>query len=149
MTWARRVPTGAPERERGQSIIEIALALPLLLVAVLGLADLGRVFFYTSAVTNAAREGAMYAARNPTAKIAQVGQRACDETGLAAYGQPCPNLRVSCSVAQDAATVEVLYDFALLSGYLSERLLNVNPITIRAASRFPLLSASATIPCSS
>lgn len=127
----------------------MALVLPLLLVTVLGLADLGRVFFYTSAITNAAREAALYAARTPDATTVQVAQRSCDETGLAAYGQPCPDLRVSCSVAGDAVTVEVLYDFTVLSGYLSDRLIGVNPITIRAAARFPLLSSLSAIPCGS
>jgi Flp pilus assembly protein TadG len=43
---------------RGQSIVETALLLPLLMLLVMGSADLGRVFYYSIAVTNAAREAA-------------------------------------------------------------------------------------------
>src|SRR5438105_9337329 len=43
---------------RGQAIVETALLLPLLMLLVMGSADLGRVFYYSIAVTNAAREAA-------------------------------------------------------------------------------------------
>jgi hypothetical protein len=42
----------------GQSLLEFALVLPLLLVLVMGLFDLGRAIFYYSVLNNAAREGA-------------------------------------------------------------------------------------------
>ena len=44
--------------KRGQAIVETALLLPLLMLMVMGSADLGRVFYYSIAVTNAAREAA-------------------------------------------------------------------------------------------
>ena len=43
---------------RGQALAETALLFPLLMLLVLGSADLGRLFFYAVEVTNAAREGA-------------------------------------------------------------------------------------------
>ncbi len=43
---------------RGQAIVETALLLPVLMLLVMGSADLGRVFYYSIAVTNAAREAA-------------------------------------------------------------------------------------------
>jgi Flp pilus assembly protein TadG len=43
---------------RGQAIVETALLLPLLMLLVMGSADLGRVFYYSIGVTNAAREAA-------------------------------------------------------------------------------------------
>src|SRR2546423_13172619 len=45
-------------RPRGQAIVETALLLPILMLLVMGTADLGRVFYYSIAVTNAAREAA-------------------------------------------------------------------------------------------
>src|SRR5207253_6996784 len=45
-------------RSRGQAIVETALLLPILMLLVMGTADLGRVFYYSIAVTNAAREAA-------------------------------------------------------------------------------------------
>src|ERR1700737_732786 len=43
---------------KGQAIVETALLLPILMLLVMGSADLGRVFYYASAVTNSAREAA-------------------------------------------------------------------------------------------
>src|SRR5438874_12051598 len=43
---------------RGQAIVDTALLVPLLMLLVMGSADLGRVFYYSIAVTNAAREAA-------------------------------------------------------------------------------------------
>src|SRR2546423_751536 len=45
-------------RSGGQAIVETALLLPILMLLVMGTADLGRVFYYSIAVTNAAREAA-------------------------------------------------------------------------------------------
>jgi len=42
----------------GQALVETAMLFPLLMLLVMGSADLGRVFYYSIAVTNAAREGA-------------------------------------------------------------------------------------------
>lgn len=42
----------------GQSLIEFALLIPLLLFLLLGFFDLGRAWFYRSSLTNAVREGA-------------------------------------------------------------------------------------------
>ena len=43
---------------RGQALVETALLIPLLMLLVMGSADMGRVFYYSIAVTNAAREAA-------------------------------------------------------------------------------------------
>jgi Flp pilus assembly protein TadG len=51
-----RRPAG--RSRKGQAIVETALLLPILMLLVMGSADLGRVFYYSIAVTNAAREAA-------------------------------------------------------------------------------------------
>jgi Flp pilus assembly protein TadG len=50
----------------GQSLVELALAVPLLLLIMLGTIDIGRAFFDYVDMRNAAREGASYYAKNPT-----------------------------------------------------------------------------------
>lgn len=50
---------------RGQALVELALALSFLLLVLVGLADYGRALIIQVAMTNAAREGAFYAAANP------------------------------------------------------------------------------------
>lgn len=47
---------------RGQSLVEFALILPILLLLTVGVVDLARVFTAYIAVTDAAREAALYAA---------------------------------------------------------------------------------------
>lgn len=44
-------------RRRGQALAESALLFPVLMLLMLGSADLGRLFFYAVEVTNSAREG--------------------------------------------------------------------------------------------
>ena len=45
---------------RGQSLVEMALVLPILLVLVIGAIEFGRLFYTKIVITNAAREGAYY-----------------------------------------------------------------------------------------
>lgn len=47
---------------KGQSLVEFALILPILLILVLGAMDIGRLFFTKMVITNAAREGANHLA---------------------------------------------------------------------------------------
>ncbi len=51
--------------ERGQSLVELALGLLVLLILVMGIIDLGRVLFYYVTLRDAAQEGAVYGAINP------------------------------------------------------------------------------------
>src|SRR5437588_12801047 len=66
----------------GQSLVELALALPLLLLILIGLADLGRSFYYTTAIASAARQGAAYvAATTPPINATTLKGKACPATG--------------------------------------------------------------------
>ena len=131
--------------EHGQSMLELGLCLPIVLLIFLGLVDGARAYYFAGTVANAAREAVNYAARNGTATQAQVTQRACDATGLASFGQPCAGLHVTCSVTGGDVSVEVSYDFSLLTGYLASEVFHVNPLGIRADARFPILTAGT--PC--
>ena len=51
--------------EKGQNLVELALILPLILVILIGVLDLGRIFFAQIAVANAAREGVRYLTTHP------------------------------------------------------------------------------------
>src|SRR5579864_5857504 len=43
-------------KQRGQSLVETAITLPVILLLALGVTDLGRAFYYREAVTNSARQ---------------------------------------------------------------------------------------------
>jgi Flp pilus assembly protein TadG len=62
---ARLARARARRRSRGQSIVEAAITLPLVLLLALGVTDIGRAFYYREAVTNAVRQ-ALRVAVNPT-----------------------------------------------------------------------------------
>lgn len=72
------------ERTRGQSLVEFALTLPLLIVLILGLVDVGRLVYQSSTLSQAAREGARVA----TVQAYWVGR---NDTGCNQPGGPtCP-----------------------------------------------------------
>jgi len=52
-------------RERGQSLVETAVVLPILLLLVAAIVDFGRAFDAYIILTNAAREGARFGSTNP------------------------------------------------------------------------------------
>jgi Flp pilus assembly protein TadG len=77
-------------RSRGQAIVELALILPVMLLLLAAASDLGRLFHSKIIVANAARAGALEAARHPTSYVA---------------GQPCDALtnRIMCAVGTESA----------------------------------------------
>ena len=66
------------DRSRGQSVVEFALVLPILLLLLAATIDFGRLFYLYVAVNNAAKEGALYGARSPL----------CDDDSNPACGDP-------------------------------------------------------------
>src|SRR5687767_6798107 len=55
-----------PPKSRGQALVEFALLAPLMLLLLAVGVDAGRLFFTWIEVVNSSREGAAYAAGNPT-----------------------------------------------------------------------------------
>lgn len=64
--------------KRGQSLVEMAVTLPILLLLALGVTDLGRAFYYREGVFNATRQAIRLAA-SPAFK--SVGDSACAGNG--------------------------------------------------------------------
>src|SRR6478672_8728783 len=64
---ARRWPSpfGSGKRSRGQSMVEFALILPVLMLLFATVLDLGRLALAELSIENAAREGAFQAAKTP------------------------------------------------------------------------------------
>lgn len=122
------------DNEKGQSLVELALLLPVLIMLLMGTVDLGRAFYTYVAITNAAREGARYGASFPTVNSG-IRDRVRNEisgTSLSIPDSQIPdptcNAYVpgstelgdseSCSaaVAGDYITVRVDYPFQFLTG---------------------------------
>ena len=70
--------------ERGQSLVELALVLPILLLLMVGTIEIGRFAYYAILVSNAARAGAQYGAQSLTTSADTAGiQTAARNDGLA------------------------------------------------------------------
>lgn len=54
------------KKQKGQSLVEFALILPILLLVILGTMEFGRIFLLYATVSNGAREGSRYGMVNPT-----------------------------------------------------------------------------------
>ncbi len=99
-------------KERGQSMLEFALTLPVLLIVLAGLLDLGRLYFAYVAVTDAAGEGASYAAIHPD-NTAEIVARAQDATGGMVEIDPDMVDVYQPADLDQAIAVDVTYEFAL------------------------------------
>jgi Flp pilus assembly protein TadG len=105
------------KRERGQNLVEFALVLPIFLVIVFGIIDFGMGLKSWIQVTNAAREGARYAAvtcATADADIDLVKDRAvASSADLVAAGDVdvtnCPG------DSTESVTVTVEYDYSLIT----------------------------------
>jgi hypothetical protein len=101
--------------ERGQSLVEFTLLLPLLMFLLLGLLDVGRLYYAYVAVTDAASEGANYGARNP-GDMTQIKLRASEALdGLVQVGTD----DVTITSSSDLITVTVTYDHKLVTPFVN------------------------------
>lgn len=57
-----------PGRERGQSLVELAISLPVILLILLGTVDFAMAIFSYAIIRDAAQEGALYGSFNPDNK---------------------------------------------------------------------------------
>lgn len=120
--------TGRADSRQGQSLVEMAVVVPVLLFMVLGSLDLGRIYFANIAITNAAREGAHMAAldyddySSSTALAGDIHSQVIAETaGSLELGTS--NANITTTVNTDSGvpftetsqiTVTVTYSFTLL-----------------------------------
>ncbi|HEY2823113.1 MAG TPA: TadE/TadG family type IV pilus assembly protein [Candidatus Acidoferrum sp.] len=84
-------------RETGQTILEMALMLPLLLLLLVGVIEIGRYAYFDILISNAARAGAQYGAQSVIHSADSAGiKNAAHDDGLAAM-TITPNQQCSCS----------------------------------------------------
>lgn len=103
---------------KGQSLVEFALCLSLLIIILLGVFDLGRAFHAYIVITNAAREGAYYGAMHPTDNNGIVA-RVLSEAQGSGVALSAANVSISSTgVSGTPICVTVSYDFTLLSSFL-------------------------------
>lgn len=132
MSSARR------DRVRGQGLVEIALALPVIVVIFMGIFDFGRAIFFYNAVSEAARNGSRIAIVNQTSSdICQVVAERATGLGLAsACALSATAIGVwhasSCPTINCAQSVRVNYRFTAITPIIGNIL---GPIDLTSSSR--------------
>ena len=120
------------KNDRGQAMAEMAIVLPILLLLLMGMVDLGRIFHSYMVITNASREGARKAVLGCTDVI--IRERVAntttqlDNTVLETSISPDTSLRKS----GDLVTVQVNYKVTLMAPLINTML--PNPIAIQTAT---------------
>jgi len=132
---------GTVRSERAQGLLEFALVLPVLLIILSGLLDLGRLFYAYVAVTDAAGEGANYASIYPDDE-ANILARAQDASGGLVVIDPDLVTIEAPSVQSGApVTVTVEYPFTLWTPFLNA-IVPDGTLTLRAAATGVILTGS-------
>jgi Flp pilus assembly protein TadG len=136
-------------RQRGASAAELALLLPLLLVMLLGAVDFCRLFYAYTTITNAARNGALWAAdplANGTVTPSQSPYATVQAAALADANGLNPALttsNITSSTGSDGGgnatvTVNVQYNFSLFTSYLGFSSVNLQrSVTMRVEPQTP------------
>jgi Flp pilus assembly protein TadG len=86
MTMRRRTRNASAHRSRGQSLVEFALVIPIFLLILVALFDLGRAVFSYNTLTNAVREGARMAIVNQD--VPSIVARAKSQTAIVELDDP-------------------------------------------------------------
>jgi hypothetical protein len=107
-------------RQRGQGLVELAIIFPVLLVVLLGILDVGRLYWTLVTIHDAAAEGVAYAADFPerTARIQERAAEASDaltaiDPALVLVEYPDP------PSSGDPVRVIVQYDFEFITPLLN------------------------------
>jgi Flp pilus assembly protein TadG len=131
-------PTHSLHSEQGQSLLEMAFALPILLLLLALAVDIGRVFDASIVLTNAVREGARFATIEPSPTMTQIQTLVVED--IVGSGTNISHMEdisagdVNVIMGSTAITVTVSYDFDLWFGGL----LGVPTLTVSKQSAMPL-----------
>lgn len=136
-------------RQRGQSLVEFALIVPVLLLLFMSVFDFGRAIYAFNSVSNAAREGARVAIVDQTvvSGVPRAATEAANQAtalGLDAsdtddvdvqyltpdLGSACPSRDLGC-----VAQVRVQYQFQAITPIIGSI---VGPITVGSTTQIPI-----------
>jgi len=117
----KRDPRAEISKGLGQSLIELALILPVLMLILMGIVDFGRAFNAYIIITNAAREGARYGAMHP-ADESGIRDRVINEAAGSGISIEADDVEVEfpngTSEPGNPIRVTVTCDFSLITPFL-------------------------------
>ena len=100
--------------KKGQSIIEFAVILPILLMVLFGITEFGRAIMVTNVLNTASREGARLAAVSSVSDSLSVRARVVEV--LDAANIDAKDITIQFLVSEKSVEVTVTTDFEVLSG---------------------------------
>ncbi len=117
--------------QKGQSLVEVALAMPLLILVLMGILDLGRAYFTYVTLADAAAEGAAYGALHP-GQTALIIDRAADASnGLVQLEPEMVSVIQSDLSLGSPITVTVEYDYQIITPIV-QRFVPSGTLTMKA-----------------
>lgn len=143
--------------ENGQSLVEIALVFPVLLMILSGILDLGRAYFIFVALEDGAGEGALYLSINAECRYASDGPACADPNnaeyrarhsggGIVDWSKAVINVtRPETYGVGDPVEIEIEYSFGLLTPIIPQ-IVGLNPMTLSAEATHIILTEKTTTP---
>ncbi len=130
--------------EEGQSLLEMALTLPILLLLVVAVVDFGRAFDAMIVLTNAVREGARYGSRVEGMTVSDIQHLVVED--VLGSGTNITNMpdfegsHVTVEIGTNSVKVAVSYDFQLWFGGI----VGLDTIELTKESVMPIMRAMAS-----
>ncbi|MDQ1301618.1 MAG: hypothetical protein QG637_1540 [Chloroflexota bacterium] len=136
----RRMTAPMWRKERGSNLVETALALPVLLLLLAGVADVGRAFSDYIILTGAAREGARYGAYFPSQEtlIQDRTLQTASDAGVILTRGNIAVTRIPGAGSDEAIRVAVSHSMEMLLGGI----IGLNTLTVRSFAEMPVLDPS-------
>ncbi len=136
---SRTLLSNKERTQTGQGLVEFALALPVLMLILVGVLDLGRLAATYVVLTDAAREGARYGA-STDGSATQIAQRIKGEVAgtIVNYNQmsaPVITCSPSCAVG-NSVQVQVTYPFTFITTYVFA---GVSTMNVTAQATFQIM----------
>lgn len=110
--------------ERGQSLVELALSLTIILLLLAGAVDFSMAYFSFSAMQDAAQEGALYGSVNPSdeagiiTRVRSASSNPVDlsndvlvDVNVTLSGDSCAG--ITCACEGNEVTVDVVYEYPI------------------------------------
>jgi hypothetical protein len=129
------------DRSRGQALVEFALAIPIVLLLMLGILDLGRAVFAYNSVANAARTGVRVAIVNQTfddveaAALLETEGLRQEDTWMDPLDYPYETDPDACPDLDCVVRVTVSHNWTAATPIISQI---VGPITMSSTSELPV-----------
>lgn len=121
-------------RQRGQSLLEYAIGLNVMLLLVLGTVDLGRGVWAYNTLAHLAREGARYGSA-PTRTATEIQDYVVSRANLPVFGTSNVAVtRGSCGVEASPVVVTTTYQFDSITPLISNAW-GGGPLALRASSQ--------------